>query len=34
MMKKERDGEGNNTDSDKLEIVFVDNSKKDQDEEG
>lgn len=32
MMKHERDGEGNNTDGDKLEIVFVDNAKKDAEE--
>ncbi len=33
MMKHERDGEDNNTDGDKLEIVFVDNSKKDAEED-
>lgn len=33
MMKKERDGESNNNDGDKLEVVFVDNSKKEPDEE-
>ena len=34
MLKHERDGEGNNNDGDKLEVVFVDNSKKDDGEEG
>ena len=33
MMKHERDGEGNNSSSDRLEIVFVDNAKKDAEED-